>query len=161
TIATGYLPRVQLSVTRPHYSREPMIREYHRWFSPRLDRDMELLAFGHAGAAVLVFPTREGRFFDYENWGLVDAVKEPIESGCLRLFCVDSVDSEAFYCRCRPPRERIARARSYERYVLDEVVPLVRSTDPGAPLSTHGCSIGAYHAVSIAFRHPDYFRRVV
>ena len=25
----------------------------------------------------------------------------------------------------------------------------------------HGCSIGAYHAVSIAFRHPDYFGKVV
>jgi esterase/lipase superfamily enzyme len=35
---------------------------------------MELLIFGHAGAKVLVFPTRQGRFFDYENWGLVDAL---------------------------------------------------------------------------------------
>jgi esterase/lipase superfamily enzyme len=138
-----------------------MKREYHRWFSPRLGRDMELLAFGHSGAAALVFPTREGRFFDYENWGLVDAAKEQIESGLLQLFCVDSVDSEALYCRCRPPKERITRARSYERYILDEVVPLVRSKDPTAPLAAHGCSIGAYHAVSIAFRHPDYFRKVV
>jgi esterase/lipase superfamily enzyme len=138
-----------------------MVREYHTWFSPVLGRDMELLVFGHSGAAVLVFPTREGRFFDYENWGLVGAANERIESGRLRLFCVDSVDAEALYCRCRPPRERIARARQYERYILDEVVPLVRSKDSAAPLVAHGCSIGAYHAVSIAFRRPDYFRKVV
>ena len=73
-----------------------MVREYHKWFSPALGRDMELLVFGHAGAPVLVFPTREGRFFDYENWGLVGAATEHIESGRLRLFCVDSVDAEAF-----------------------------------------------------------------
>jgi esterase/lipase superfamily enzyme len=122
---------------------------------------MELLVFGHSGMAVLVFPTREGRFFDYEDWGLVGAASEHIERGRVRLFCVDSVDSEALYCRCRPPQERIARARAYERYILDEVVPLARSKDSSAPLSTHGCSIGAYHAVSIAFRHPDYFQKVV
>jgi esterase/lipase superfamily enzyme len=75
--------------------------------------------------------------------------------------CVDSVDAEGLYCRCRPPHERIARSRQYEAYILDEVVPLVRSMDPGAPLVAHGCSIGAYHAVNIAFRHPDHFRRVV
>src|SRR5215813_3400008 len=101
-----------------------MVREYHKWFSPRLGRDMELLVFGHAGAAVLVFPTREGRFFDYENWGLVGALGEHVESGRMRLFCVDSLDAEALYCRCRPPQERIARARQYEGYILEEVVPL-------------------------------------
>jgi esterase/lipase superfamily enzyme len=138
-----------------------MVREYHKWFSPRLERDMELLVFGHAGAAVLVFPTREGRFYDYENWGLVGAVQDQINDGRLRLFCLDSVDSEALYCRCRSPQSRIARSRQYEQYVLEEVIPLVRAKDPFAPLVAHGCSIGAYHAVNIAFRHPDRFRRVV
>ena len=73
----------------------------------------------------------------------------------------DSVDSEALYCRCRPPWERIARHRTYESYVLDEVIPLIRSRDAAAPLVAHGCSIGAYHAVNMAFRHPHVFRRVV
>jgi esterase/lipase superfamily enzyme len=138
-----------------------MVREYHQWFSPRLQRDMELLVFGHGGAAVLVFPTREGRFYDYENWGLVAALQEYLDGGRLRLFCVDSVDSEALYCRCLPPQARMARNNQYERYVLDEVLPLVRSKDVAAPVVAHGCSIGAYHAVSIAFRHPDCFRGVV
>ncbi|WP_295438711.1 hypothetical protein [uncultured Thiodictyon sp.] len=41
-----------------------MNREYHRWYSERLGRTMELLVFGHAGAKVLVFPTRDGRFHE-------------------------------------------------------------------------------------------------
>jgi len=138
-----------------------MFREYHRWFSPRLGRDMELLEFGHDGDAVIVFPTRQGRFFDYENWGLVGALHDSIGRGRLRLFCVDSVDSEAWYCRGLPPWERIARHRTYEQYVLGEVIPLIRSRNSAAPLVAHGCSIGAYHAVNLAFRHPELFRRVV
>jgi len=70
---------------------------------------MELLSFGHAGAKVLVFPTREGRFFDYENWGLVHALHRPIEEGHIRLFCVDGVDSESIYCRWRHPVARVER----------------------------------------------------
>ena len=67
---------------------------------------MELLCFGHGGTKVLVFPTREGRFYDYENWGLVDALRTSIDSGHIRLFCVDGVDSESLYCRAVPPPAR-------------------------------------------------------
>ncbi len=49
-----------------------MNREYYQWYSYRLHRDMELLVFGHAGAKVLVFPTRCGRFYEYEEMGLVE-----------------------------------------------------------------------------------------
>lgn len=122
---------------------------------------MELLAFGHAGAKVLVFPTREGRFFDYENWGLVGALSEPIERGLLHLFCVDSLDHESLYCRCVSPRDRITRHRQYEQYLLAEVLPFIRSKTGNPFLIAHGCSIGAYHAVTLALRHPGIFGKVV
>ena len=44
-----------------------MHREHHRWHSPSLGRDMELLVFGHGGARVLVFPTSQGRFYEWED----------------------------------------------------------------------------------------------
>ena len=44
-----------------------MHREYHKQFSQHLQRDMELLIFGHGGRAVLFFPTRMARFYDYEK----------------------------------------------------------------------------------------------
>lgn len=122
---------------------------------------MELLVFGHAGAKVLVFPTRQGRFFDYENWGLVNALRSSIDNGHIRLFCVDGVDSESLYCGCVPPPTRVARHRQYERYVLDEVIPFMRSERGSDALIAHGCSIGAYHAVSLALRHPALFCKVV
>jgi esterase/lipase superfamily enzyme len=136
-------------------------REYHRWFSPSLNREMEMLVFGHAGAKALVFPTRGGRFFDYENWGLVGALRGSIERGCLQLFCVDSLDSESLYCRCVAPVARIDRHKQYERYLLSEVIPFMRSQSYDPFLIAHGCSIGAYHAVTLALRHPGLFGKVV
>jgi len=136
-------------------------RQYHKWFSHNLGRDMELLVFGHSGTPVLVFPTREGRFYDYENWGLVDALRHSIEGGHIRLFCVDGVDSESLYCRRVPPWSRVGRHRQYERYIVDEVVHLMRAGNGSAPLIVHGCSIGAYHAVNLALRYPWLFCKVV
>ena len=122
---------------------------------------MDLLVFGHAGAKVLVFPTREGRFYDYENWGLVDALRHSIEGGHIRLFCVDAVDSESLYCRWAPPAARAARHRQYESYILQEVIPFMLSENGISSLIAHGCSIGAYHAMTLALRHPALFCKVV
>ena len=58
-----------------------MNREYHKWYSNRLDRNMELLVFGHAGLPVLVFPTSGGRFFEFEDRNMISAVGERIERG--------------------------------------------------------------------------------
>ena len=138
-----------------------MQREYHRWHSPVLGRDMELLTFGASGARVIVFPTRVGRFFDYENWGLIEALRDKIDNGWLQLCCIDSIDAESLYCDWCPPWDRIARHRQYEDYVLSEVVPFTLERNPGSPLIAHGCSMGAYHAVNIAMRHPALFCRVV
>ncbi len=138
-----------------------MNRDYRRWYSQRLHRDMELLVFGHAGDRVLVFPTRQGRFFDYEGWGLVDAVRRRVEEGAIQLFCVDSYDSESLYAFGIAPWERIARHRCFEQYILCEVLPFTQSLNPHSRLVAHGCSIGAYHAVNIALRHPSLFCKVV
>lgn len=138
-----------------------MHREYHKWFSPNLSRDMELLVFGHAGARVLVFPTRRGRFYEYEELGMVSALTEPLENGWLQLFCVDSVDRESIYNRYIAPHDRIRRHSQYEHYILNEVLPLSRQKNPQPFLISHGCSLGAYHAVNIALRHPHRFGKVV
>jgi esterase/lipase superfamily enzyme len=134
-----------------------MRRDYHKWFSSRLDREMELLVFGHGGLPAIVFPTSQGRFFEFEDRGMVDSIRAKIEAGQVQLFCVDSVDSESWYNRDVPPRWRIARHMQYESYVMKEVVPLVRKLNQAPHLASIGCSFGGYHAVNIALRHPDVF----
>ncbi len=134
-----------------------MDRDYREWQSSRLGRPMELLIFGHAGLPALVFPTSGGRFFDFEDRGMVAALGEPIEAGQLQLFCVDAVDRESWYNLQIAPSRRIARHQQYEAYLLDEVLPLVRTQNADPRLMALGCSFGGYHAVNIALRHPDLF----
>lgn len=138
-----------------------MRRAYHHWFSPHVHRDMELLVFGHAGARVLVFPTRDGRFYDYENWRLVETLRPKIEAGYLQLFCVDSHDRYSLYADWMRPEDRMARHEDFEGYILDEVLPFSRALNPDPFAIAHGCSLGAYHAVNIALRHPDQWGKVV
>lgn len=122
---------------------------------------MELLVFGHAGAKVMVFPTRGARFYEYEDLGIVHAVRDKLLGGHLQLFCIDSVDSESFYCWWAHPSGRIKRHIQYEEYILNEVMPLMHHKNDHPCVISHGCSLGAYHAANIAFRHPHLFHKLV
>jgi esterase/lipase superfamily enzyme len=136
-------------------------REYHRWHSPALGRDMELLVFGHAGARGLVFPTSMGRFYDWEDRGMIQTLADHLELGHLQLVCVDSVDGESWYARGRHPAERGRRHNQYDAYLLDEVLPFSAQLNPDPFLIVTGASFGAYHAVNFALRHPEAAGRVI
>ncbi|TAF46542.1 MAG: esterase [Sphingobacteriales bacterium] len=138
-----------------------MVREYHTWFSPILNKEMELLVFGHAGHAVLFFPTRGARFYDYENWGVLDKLHDKINAGLLQIYCVDSIDKESFYSNEKFPEEKINRHVHYENYIIKEVIPFVNKKNKNAYKIVAGCSMGAFHAVNIALRHPKLFNKVV
>jgi esterase/lipase superfamily enzyme len=138
-----------------------MKREYHKWYCHPLGRDMELLSFGLAGARIIAFPTRCGRFYDYENMGIVEALRGHFEHGWLQMICVDSIDQETFYCNWCSPHDRIRRHLQFESYILNEVLPLSEHLNPTPFVSVVGCSFGAYHAMNIALRHPSRFNRVV
>ena len=134
-----------------------MRREWHKWFSPRLGRDMEMLIFGHGGLPAIVFPTSRGRFYEFEEFGMVGALAGQIERAEVQLFCVDSVDAESWYNRNVPPRWRIARQMQYEDYIMAEVLPLVQQKNWSTKRILMGCSFGGYHAADISLRHPDVF----
>jgi len=134
-----------------------MQREYHKWWSRNLDREMELLVFGHAGAPVLVFPTRGGRFYEYEQLRMTERLRPKVEAGHLQLYCVDSIDAESFYCWWAHPEGRIHRHIQFEKYLLHEVLPFIDEKNPNPNLIAHGCSMGAFHAANLVFRHPHRF----
>ena len=134
-----------------------MSREYQRWFARDLNRDMEMLTFGYAGRPIVVFPTSMGAFFEYEDRGMVDALADKIGAGALQLFCVSTVDSESFYADSIHPRDRVQRDLQYERYLTGEVVPFIKGRTGSDTAGVTGCSFGAYHALTMALRHPDVF----
>jgi len=132
-----------------------MNREYHKWSSQALGRDMELLVFGHAGMPIIVFPTSMGRFFQFEDMGMIGAIESRINGGQYQAYCVDSVDAESWYNKAVHPRERIFRHMKYEDYILSEVVPFIRRRNGATRVGVTGCSFGGYHSVNFALRHPD------
>jgi esterase/lipase superfamily enzyme len=81
---------------------------------------------------------------------MVSALEDKIQAGYIHLVCLDSVDSESWYAKDRPPQDRIHRHLQYESYVLDEVLPRTK----GRPVAA-GTSFGALHSVLLALRHPD------
>lgn len=133
--------------------RNSMDRQYAHGWSPALSREMELLSFGHDGQPLLAFPTSMGRFFQWEDFGMIGALADRIAAGRVRVWCLDSVDAESWYATDRPAAERVQRHLAYECYVLDEILPAL----PAPPVLV-GASLGAFHAVLFCLRHPDRFR---
>lgn len=137
--------------------------EYYKEYSPCLKRDMEFKVYGHAGTPMLVFPTQNGRFYDFENNGMVATVEDLIDNGNIQLFCCDSIDLETWSEEGGHDVDyRSYMLEQYYHYIVDELVP--RIIDINAMCGTHadgiyttGCSLGASHAANFLFRRPDIF----
>lgn len=138
-----------------------MNREYHKWYSNELRRDMEMLLFGNSGTPVLVFPTSMGKFYEYEDRGMIHEIGSKIESGNLQVFCVDSVDLESWYNKNVHPRDRVMRHNQYEQYIIQEVIPFIRSKNRSQNLIVTGCSFGGFHATNFSLKHPELVSRCV
>jgi esterase/lipase superfamily enzyme len=140
-----------------------MQREYHKWYSPNLGKDMELLLFGTSGRPVLAFPTSMGRFYQNEDFSLVTTLGDRFDAGNVQMICVDSVDSESWYNREASPADRAHRHDQYEQYLIQEVLPFFRERNSrvDSDLNVTGASFGAYHSINFAFRHPDLVRRIL
>src|SRR5690242_21079979 len=104
---------------------------------------MELLGVGHAGTRVLVVPTSLCRFYQWEDFGMLEPLRSRLEQGAIQLFCVDSVDAESWYAKWRPPDERVRRHAEYDRYLVEEVTPFTAKYNPSPALITTGASFGA------------------
>jgi esterase/lipase superfamily enzyme len=131
-----------------------MHREHVQWYSSRLGRDMEILTYGHAGTPILAFPSSMGRFYEWEDFGMVGALHDQLASGQNVLVCVDSVDRESLYNPDVDPYVRIRRHQRYEQYVFEEVIPFAYDRGSNDFLMVSGASFGAFHAANITFQRP-------
>lgn len=122
---------------------------------------MEHLVFGHAGAPVLVFPTSSGRFYQWEDFGMVAALERHLANGWVQLFCIESLDAESWYNFAADQRDQLDAHMDYESYVIEEFLPYLRSVNSTDYLIVTGTSFGAFHAVNFSFRHPELVDRVI
>lgn len=136
--------------------------EYHSFYSSKLGREMEFKSYGYAGKPVIVFPSSGGRFFEYEGFGMIEACKDFIQSGVIRVYTVDGIDNETWLNKDRSVSDIAKHHNAYDAYIVDELVPFVRHHNNynGGMLAT-GCSMGGYHSANFYFRHPDVFDTVI
>lgn len=120
---------------------------------------MEYKTYGTKGRPVLVFPSQNGRFYDYEDFGMVEVLAPFIDKGQIRLICVDSIDAETWSDSGGNPRQRIELHEKWYHYIMDELIPDVRRD--GETFITTGCSMGGFHSANFFFRRPDIFDSLI
>jgi len=138
-----------------------LYREHNAWESPSLGRRMEYLWFGDRGRPLLVFPTSMGRFYQNEDFSLIGALADKIERAEIQAVCVDSVDAESWYSSAAHPAERARRHDQYDRYLRDEMIPLILRRAAAGGLAAFGASFGAYHAANLAGRYPELVQKAI
>lgn len=129
---------------------------YHKKYSPVLGREMEFKTYGDRGHGVIVFPSQDGRFYDYQDFDMVASISGLIERGHIRLICVDSIDKETWSNLEGDEGSRIRLHEKWHKYIVDELIPSVRRY-PSETFIATGCSMGGYHAANFFFRRPDLF----
>ena len=138
-----------------------MHRDHQHWYSHRLNRDMGVTIYGNYGAPILAFPTSCGDESEMEGQGMIRTLSPYIEQGRIRLFCINSVNSDSFQNKGAHPFHRSWMQAQYDDYVANEVFPFIDSQcqTPGIGIATLGASLGAYHAANTLFKHPDHVKR--
>ena len=139
-----------------------MRREITSWYSHNLGMDMPLVAYGHAGLPLLMFPTAAADYLEYERFYMVDSIKELIDSGKVCAYSINSVNRYSLLNKESHPAWKVEMLTRYDKYVTDEVLPLIRNEcGPHARPITTGASLGALLAMNTYLKHSDMFRGTI
>ena len=127
-------------------------------WSGELGREMSFNVYGHAGKPVVVFPSSGGSHDEYADFGMIEACQPWIDRGLVQFFTPDSYDSESWLNLGKSGHDMALAHDAYDRYIVNELVPLIRhETGWQGGLVATGCSMGGFHTVNFALKHPDLF----
>ena len=130
---------------------------YEKHWSSHLNRFMEFKIFGNSGKPVMFIPCQSGRFFDFENFKMIDYWAKWIEEGKCTVYSVDSIDDEAWAAKGADNRWRIENHERWYNYITTEMVPTIHHYSGHQGIMTFGASMGAMHAANLYYRRPDLF----
>lgn len=135
-----------------------MQRVIDSWHSPSLNRQMDMVTYGYYGFPLLMFPTAAADYLEYERFYLIDAMREFIDAGKVKVFSINSINRYSWLNDRVHPRDKGLRQIEFNRYLTDEVVPYIWDNCKGRyGIITAGASLGAFHCANQLFRRPDLF----
>jgi esterase/lipase superfamily enzyme len=139
-----------------------MHREIHQWYSPSLNKNMEVAVYGHFGFALLLLPTAGADYLEYERFLMIDAIAHHINSGKVKVFSINSINAESWLNNRMHPRHKSIRHQQFNNYVYNEVIPFIKNkTSHETPIITAGASLGALHSANLFFKRPDKLNGVI
>lgn len=123
---------------------------------------MEVVAYGHYGFSLLMFPTAGADFLEYERFKLIDTIAHYVDEGKIKVYSINSINSESWLNKNMHPSHKAIRHQQYNQYVTEEICPFIRhTTSDTTPIITTGASLGAFHAMNIFLKRPDMFSGVI
>jgi esterase/lipase superfamily enzyme len=128
--------------------------------SPALGRSVHLWAFGDVGRPLIVFPSNAGVAHEWQKAGMIDALAPLMAQKRIKIYCPETNVSRSFSGK-GSLESRMAHHNAYERFVLDTLVPFIRSDcrSPEMPMTATGCSVGALYASLFVLKHPETFQQ--
>lgn len=138
-------------------------KEVARWYSPRVEQNVQLARWGHFGAPVLLFPTAGGDAEEVERFHLIRALQPLLEAGRIKVYSTDSVAGRAWISN-EHSGEYCSRLQNlFDAYIYQEVTPAIRRDcrSDSIEIITAGASIGAFNAAASVCRHPDVFKLAI
>jgi len=131
-----------------------MHREIQSWYSPVLNKEMEIVEYGHFGPVILLLPTAAADYLEYERFLMIDVLKKYIENGEVKVYSINSINSESWLNNKLDGRSKVVRHNQFNRYVYDEVIPFIKNRSGlETPVYTCGASFGALHAANLFFKN--------
>ncbi len=139
-----------------------MVRNTNSWYSPSLQKEMPIVAYGDYGFALLLVPTAAADYLEYERFQLMESLAPVVNSGKVRIFSVNSINNESWLNKEMEGAHKAIRHNQFNNYIFDEVIPFIKTnTSQETPIIICGASFGALHSMNLFLKRPDLINGVI
>ena len=140
-----------------------IVKDVSKWHSPHVEREMQLVRWGHFGTPVLLYPTAGGDAEEVERFHLIRVLEPLIAASRIKVYSIDSVAGRAWISGEHSGEYCSKLQNMFDAYIYKEVTPAIRrdcESDTIEIIAT-GASIGAFNAVATVCRHPDAYKMAI
>lgn len=134
-----------------------------RWYSPRVEQEVQLVRWGSFGTPVLLFPTAGGDAEEVERFHLIRVLEPLLEAGRIKVYSTDSIAGKTWTSGQHSGEFCSKMQDRFDAMIYHEITPAIRndcnSTD--IEIIATGASIGAFNAVATVCRHPDAYKMAI
>ena len=140
-----------------------MNKETTRWYTPRLEQEVQLVRWGHYGTPVLLFPTAGGDAEEIERFHMISVLEPLINDGRIKVYSTDSIAGRTWF-EGGHSAEFCSRVQNlFDDFIYSEVTPAIRTDcqSDDIEIIAAGASIGAFNSVATVCRHPDAYKMAI